>query len=170
MIFLKAGSCAIGEGSTFRLPPYSNDVHYEIEVALRFGDDLALSAWTLAIDLTDRTAQTAAKDKRLPWTLAKSFRNACLLGNWIPLKSTADLAELGFQLKVNSAVVQKGNVRDMIHPIEKVRAYVVERFPVIPGDVLLTGTPAGVGPLYPGDVLEAEAGTLAKARWQAAKA
>ena len=169
MIFLKAGTSAVGDGGTFRLPAFSSDVHHEVEVALQFGPDFRFSAWTLAIDLTARDLQAAAKEKRHPWTLAKSFRDSCLLGPWVPLKSPEDLAKLEFTLKVNSALVQKGRVSNMIHPIEKVRAYVLERFPVAPGDVLLSGTPAGVGPVKPGDVLEAEAAGLLKAHWQAAR-
>ena len=154
MIFLKAGSSAVASGATFEMPRFSNDVHHEVEIVLKFGADLQFSELAIGIDLTARDLQAKAKAAGHPWTLAKSFSQAALLSEFIPLGSI-DPQNLDFQLKVNGALRQRGNSSEMIHSIEKVRRYVLERFPVVPGDIVMTGTPPGVAQLKAGDVLEA---------------
>ena len=168
LIFLKAGSSIVTDGESFELPAFSNDVHHELEVAFQFGADLEFHAFTLALDLTARDIQNELKAKSLPWTLAKSFRASCIVGPLTPLTTAIDTANLAFTLKVNGAVRQSGNTHDMIHPLEKVRRHVIAHFPVVPGDLLLTGTPAGVARLEPGDHLEAECPGLCKASWRVA--
>lgn len=169
MIFLKAGSSIVANGETFLLPAFSKDVHHEVEIALQFGDDFKWRALTIAIDLTARDLQNELKSKGHPWTLAKSFRDSCLLGPLVPLNERIDLQNLGFSLHINGELRQNGHTRDMIHSVEKLRLHVLEHFPVVPGDLLLTGTPAGVGPIQPGDELEARvADDLVRAYWRAA--
>jgi len=168
MIFLKAGSSIVTNGKSFHLPAFSKDVHHEVEVALQFGDDFKWSAVSIAIDLTARDLQNELKSKGHPWTLAKSFRDSCLLGPLVPLNEGINLQNLDFSLHINGELRQSGNTRNMIHEVEKLRVYVLEHFPVAPGDLLLTGTPAGVGPVRPGDELEAQLGNLLRAHWRAA--
>lgn len=169
MIFMKAGSSIVENGATFSLPSFSKDIHHELEIALQFGPDLRWKALSVALDLTARDIQNELKAKAHPWTLAKSFRNACLLGPLVPVSEELDPQNLGFSLHINGELRQKGHTRDMIHPIEKLRLYILDHFPVTEGDLLLTGTPAGVGPLAPNDHIEATAGEgLIKAHWHIA--
>lgn len=169
MFFLKAGSTIVTDGGTFHLPAFSEDVHHELEIALQFGGDFKFKAITVAIDVTARDTQSKLKSQGHPWTLAKSFRESCLIGPLAGLRSLKmDLQELEFSLKVNGEVRQSGSTRDMIHPIEKLRQYVLERFPVVEGDLVLTGTPAGVGSIKAGDRLEAAIPNLVRASWRAA--
>lgn len=158
LVFLKAGSCALASDETLVLPPWSSQIHHEVELALEFGPDLTadlpIVAGRVAVDLTARDVQDEAKKKGLPWTQAKSFKGACLLGSRFDVKTTPE--NLSLQLTVNGERRQHGHIRDMIFPIPALVRHVLEHFPVCPGDLLLTGTPSGVGPLEHGDVLEVE--------------
>jgi 2-keto-4-pentenoate hydratase/2-oxohepta-3-ene-1,7-dioic acid hydratase in catechol pathway len=165
MIFLKAGSSVVQNGAVVTLPAFSKEVNFEAELAFRFGKDRRFSGLTIALDLTARDWQTKLKNQGHPWTLAKSFSNSCPLGPMIDLPPDLNLGDLRFTLKVNGELRQKGHSHDMVHSPEKLRAYVAERFPVCEGDLLLTGTPEGVGVLNPGDQLEAEIVGLVKATW-----
>ncbi len=154
LFFLKAGT-SIETGSKIKLPAWSNDVHHELEIALWIDENLQYSHLTLALDLTARDAQNEAKLKGTPWTLAKSFTSACPLGSWISLAEISSFESLQFQLKINHQIKQKGYAKDMIFKPETLLQFVKNHFPVVASDVLLTGTPAGVGPLRSGDLLEA---------------
>ncbi len=154
MIFLKAGTTCNSD-RLIRLPKWSKEVHYELEIAFRFDQNLGFTDMTLALDLTARDAQTEAKSKGSPWTLAKSFTGSCPLGEWISLQDLKDANELSFELIKNGKPVQAARADQMIFKPEVLRTYVRNYFPVVEGDVLLTGTPAGVGPLTSGDGLEA---------------
>jgi acylpyruvate hydrolase len=169
MIFLKAGT-SVCETEAFQLPSFTKNVHFECELVLKFGADLKFTEFTLGIDLTARDAQDKAKAAGHPWTLAKSFKNACLLGAFQPLPNDMDLQNTKFTLRINGETRQRGDTSDMIHPIEKVRRYVIENFPVVSGDIVMTGTPAGVAQIHPGDQLEAEIPGVLKVNWHAAHA
>lgn len=153
MIFLKAGSSALF-GHQFELPTWSERVDHELELAFKFDEQLQLSHWALALDLTERVQQTRLKSQGLPWTLAKSFTGSCPISDFAPVGKT-NLASGRIELLVNGKSRQLGDLSQMIFPIEKLRSYVLAHFPVVEGDLLLTGTPAGVGPLSKGDHLEA---------------
>lgn len=151
MIFLKAGSCAT-TGSEIVIPSWTKEIHHELEIAVRWNAHKSLTDFTLALDLTERAKQTELKAKGSPWTLAKSFTGACPIGKrWLSLPRPKDLNKFVFALEVNGELRQKGQAADMIFPLEDLEKFVLSRFPVEPGDVLLTGTPAGVGPLKAGD-------------------
>ena len=156
LVFLKAGSCATMNSDEIHLPSWAQDVHHEIEIALRFDDNLQIDSACLALDLTERTKQTQLKAKGQPWTLAKSFTEACPLSSFFAIEDLDDLRHVDIQLKVNGQIRQKGNTEQMIFPYEKLIDFVRQHFPVRPGDLLLTGTPSGVGPIQRGDVLEGE--------------
>jgi len=160
MIFLKAGSSIVPNGGRFALPKFSSDIHHECEVAYRFDQQLNLTEMTLALDLTARDIQTRLKTAGHPWTLAKSFKASCPLGPFVPA-----VFDVKFTFRVNGEIRQIGQTSDMIHPTEKLRKFVIDRFPVVPGDLLLTGTPKGVAVLKPGDRLEAEIEGVLKANW-----
>ncbi len=168
MIFLKAGSSAVENGATFSFPAFTDDIHHECEIAFRFNERLQFDQLTVALDLTAREVQNRLKNAGHPWTLAKSFKAACPLGPWTSIPAGTDLQKLEFFLDVNGERRQSGSSADMIHSVEKLKAYLIERFPVCPGDVLLSGTPKGVARLKKGDICSAEILSLVKARWQIA--
>lgn len=160
LVFLKSGHTATsGEGIQWpRL--FDGDIHHEIELALRFGANLEFDAIMLALDLTAREQQSKLKAAGQPWTLAKSFRGSCPLSPPIPLPvspwTNPEFRDARLELQVNGESRQNAKISDMIFAPQMLADWVKERFPVSEGDVLLTGTPAGVGPLKNDDVLEGQ--------------
>lgn len=165
LFFLKAGSC-IQHGSTLFLAQGLGEVHHEVELALRFDASLNLKAFTVALDLTDRTAQQQAKQSGLPWTKAKSFRGACVISEWLPFKDSEDFYRQDIELKVNGAVRQKCSLTAMIFKPKDLLPHLKAVYPVEPGDILLTGTPQGVGRLQHGDFIETRIGSQLSASWE----
>jgi acylpyruvate hydrolase len=155
LIFLKAGSCVV-QSSEICLPAWSQEVHHEVELALQFDDNLDIKKAAVALDLTERHFQNLLKAKGSPWTLAKSFTQSCPLSNFFEVGYLGELQNLDISLSVNGELRQRGNTSQMIFSLRQQIDYVKEHFPVCPGDLLLTGTPAGVGVIRRGDVLKAE--------------
>lgn len=155
LFFLKSGGC-LNSGSKIELPKWSNDIHHEIEIAFRVDDKLSFSHVTLALDLTARDHQETAKKAGQPWTLAKSFTGACPIGNWISILDITDVNALKFDLKKNNAIAQAGSASDMVFNPSQLLEFVKNHFPLAPNDIILTGTPEGVGPLRSGDLLQAQ--------------
>lgn len=156
IIFLKAGSAATVGANEIWLPHWATQVDHELELALRWDQFLRVKEAALALDLTERRLQSEAKQKGLPWTLAKSFEEACPITPTFLIESWDRLKQSPFRLWVNDELRQEGRAQEMIHPIEKLITYVEEHFPVCGGDFLLTGTPAGVGPLKSGDTVKVQ--------------
>jgi 2-keto-4-pentenoate hydratase/2-oxohepta-3-ene-1,7-dioic acid hydratase (catechol pathway) len=156
MIFLKAGSCATLSTKEFHLPKGTEELHHEVELGLQFDANLKISKACLAIDLTDRAKQNVLKAAGHPWTLAKSFKEACPLSDFFPVKDMNELSNLQLKFTVNGEVRQNGSTKDMIFGIPQLLEYVLTNFPVEPGDLLITGTPSGVGPLHRGDQVTGE--------------
>ena len=164
LFFLKAGSCAFWSNE-IPLPAWCEDVHHEVEIILYFGEDLSIVKAGLALDLTERKKQNELKAKGSPWTLAKSFSHSCPITKTIPVHSLEELKSLNFELKINGETKQMGSPQDMIFDFASLVEYAKHHFPVEPGDALLTGTPAGVGPLRRGDHVEVQLGTLIHHAW-----
>lgn len=156
LIFLKAGSSATVNSNEIILPWWTEDVHHEVELALKFDNQLNIKEAAVALDLTDRKAQTEAKSKGLPWTLAKSFHEACAVSAFFLVKNFDQIRDVRLRLWVNDELRQEGRTSQMIFGYEQLLDYVRDRFPVCPVDLLLTGTPAGVGPIFEGDVVKAQ--------------
>ncbi len=165
VFFLKPDTSILIRNRPFYYPEFSKDIHYETEVVLKIGkvgkkidEKFALSyieAIGMGIDFTARDLQQKAKDKGLPWEIAKGFDQAAPLSEeFIPLNEFSDLRDIQFHLDINSKTVQQGNTRDMIFSFEKVIAYVSVFMTLRTGDLIFTGTPAGVGPVQIGDRLE----------------
>ncbi len=150
--FLKSGSCLTTDSKIF-LPNWSTDVQHEIEIALRLDENLNFSHMALALDLTARDAQSLAKAKGLPWTLAKSFKGSCPISDWLTLKNIPTLNELSFELIKNKQIVQKGTAQDMIFKPLDLLSFAKIHYPLQPNDIVLTGTPSGVERLKNGDQL-----------------
>ncbi|MFD2191861.1 fumarylacetoacetate hydrolase family protein [Pistricoccus aurantiacus] len=139
------------------------EVHFETELALLIGETLtaaspqqaeqAVAGIGLALDLTLRAVQSRLKEKGQPWEIAKGFDGACPLSSFIRLNEIPDWKALSFSLDIDGERRQQGNPKDMLFPIPALLAEMSRHFTLEPGDVVLTGTPAGVGPLIPGSEL-----------------
>jgi 5-carboxymethyl-2-hydroxymuconate isomerase len=166
VIFIKPATSVIGEGEAIVIPPYSRDCHYEVELALligRRGKDIPveqamgfIAGYGVGIDLTLRDVQGELKKKGLPWEIAKGFDTSCPLSAFVEASNVADPQSLRIRLAVNGEIRQDGDTSMMIHRIPDIVSYMSGRFTLEPGDVILTGTPAGVGPIVSGDRLAAE--------------
>lgn len=174
VIFIKPSSSVIGEGEAIVIPPYSRDCHHEAELALligRKGKDIPegqameyVAGYGVGIDLTLRDVQGELKKKGLPWEIAKGFDTSCPLSAFVEASDVADPQNLRIRLTVNGEIRQDGNTSMMIHRIPAIISYMSGRFTLEPGDVILTGTPAGVGRIVPGDTLAAEVQGVATLR------
>jgi 2-keto-4-pentenoate hydratase/2-oxohepta-3-ene-1,7-dioic acid hydratase in catechol pathway len=166
LIFLKAGSTAVINTAEFAIPSWAQNVHHEVELALKFNTQLKIDKAAVALDLTERTLQQKLKAKGSPWTLAKSFINSCPLSDFFEVSSLNELKKLNIYLTVNGELRQKGNTSQMIFSLEQQLEYLLAHFPVCPGDVLLTGTPSGVAALTRGDQLIAEIPGKIRKHWK----
>lgn len=160
LLFLKPPSSAIGEGEAIVLPPESERVEFEGEIGivvgarLRHADETeAIGAVRGVVALNDVTARDLQKSDG-QWTRAKGFDTFCPIGPEAP--APADLGAIEVVTRVNGEERQRGNSRDMAFPIPTLLAYISRIMTLEPGDVVATGTPAGVGPLRPGDVVEVD--------------
>ena len=166
VIFIKPASSVIGEGEAVVIPPYSHDCHHEAELALligRKGKDIPvdqamehIAGYGVGIDLTLRDVQGELKKKGLPWEIAKGFDTACPLSAFVEASKVADPQNLQIRLTVNGEIRQDGNTSMMIHSIPAIVSHMSGSFTLEPGDVILTGTPAGVSRIVSGDTLVAE--------------
>jgi acylpyruvate hydrolase len=166
VIFIKPASSVIDDGETIVIPPYSRECHHEAELALligREGKDIPpekamehIAGFGVAIDLTLRDVQSELKKKGLPWEIAKGFDTACPLSAFVPAERVGTPQDLTIRLSVNGELRQDGSTALMIHSIPAIVSYMSGIFTLEPGDVILTGTPAGVGPLKAGDRVAAE--------------
>lgn len=163
VLFMKPSTAMIDYEDGISLPKRFGAVHHELELAVLITEKLKNASveavknspflFTVALDLTFRDLQQQLKDRGLPWEKAKSFDGSCVLGRWIEdfLLEKAQNAEI--HLSINNEIRQHANTREMITPIAELISYASDFFTLMPGDVILTGTPAGVGALNPGDRL-----------------
>lgn len=166
VIFMKPASSVIGNGDTVFIPAYSDNCHHEAELALLIGktaknvsESEALSyvaGYGVAIDLTLRDVQDELKKKGLPWDIAKGFDTACPLSTFVPAETISDPQELTIRMTVNGELRQNGSSSLMIRSAAQLISYLSVIFTLEPGDILLTGTPAGVSRVVAGDRLCAE--------------
>jgi acylpyruvate hydrolase len=166
VLFIKPASSIIGQGETVIIPPYSHECHHEVELAVLIGkwgknireqDALEhVAGYGVAIDLTLRDVQNELKKKGLPWEIAKGFDTACPLSDFIPNGQVPDPHALHIALRVNDKVRQNSSTAHMMRSIPTIIRDVSAAFTLEEGDVILTGTPAGVGPVASGDRLTAE--------------
>lgn len=164
VIFLKPDSAILKDGKAFYLPDHLGGVHHELEIVLRvckngkhISPKFAADYYDqigLGIDFTARDLQTKLKNKGLPWELAKGFDGSAVLGDFVPKSQLSDMANLKLELRVNGEKRQEGNTSDLLFSFEAIIAFVSQYFTLRQGDLIYTGTPAGVGPVQSGDKLE----------------
>ncbi len=166
VIFMKPDSAILLKNNPFFIPPFSEDIHYEVELVVKikkigkFIDEKFAGKYYdeigLGIDFTARDLQSRLKEKGLPWEKAKAFDGSAVVGNFVD-KSSLDMSRVRFQLTKNGELVQDGDSTHMLWTIDEIISYVSRFFTLKIGDLIFTGTPAGVGRVEPDDVLE---GTL----------
>jgi 2-keto-4-pentenoate hydratase/2-oxohepta-3-ene-1,7-dioic acid hydratase in catechol pathway len=179
VVFMKPVCNIVAPGETLYRPSFGNELHHEVEVVLLIGkegknilkaDALSyISAITLGLDLTLRDVQKKLKKAGLPWEISKSFEQSAPLGifkDYSPEK--IDLGDLPFSCSVNGSLRQKGNTREMIFPIENLIQTLSSWWTLRPGDIIFTGTPAGVASLQPGDKIEIESPLIGLFSWSLA--
>ena len=165
IVFFKPDSSIVLSGETVVLPPFSQNVHYEGELGLKLDSDLEVFQICIANDLTARDKQKQAQEAKGPWALAKGFKQSCGIGNWV-LSKGIDLSKLEIRVHLNGKLVQRGFTKDMLFDVPNILKFLVNHFPMQPGDIILTGTPAGVGPVVAGDELKAEIVGISHGLWR----
>ena len=165
VFFMKPDSALVISNRPFFYPEFSKDVHHELEVVIRInrlGRSIEekyagryFNELGLGVDFTARDLQAEQKKKGLPWEIAKGFDYSAPVSEFFPLSEFKDIHELSFRLDLNGKTVQDGNTSLMIFSFEKIIAHVSRFMTLKTGDLIFTGTPAGVGPVAIGDRLEA---------------
>jgi len=163
VLFIKPDSAILPREQDFFIPEFSSSIHYEVEVLVKIvkvGKHISeafapryYNEVSLGIDFTARDLQEQLKAKGLPWEKAKGFDGAAVIGKWVSKDRFADLGNLNFTLEKNGGVVQQGNTAQMLWNIDQLIAYASTFFTLKKGDILFTGTPAGVGKVTPNDYL-----------------
>jgi 2-keto-4-pentenoate hydratase/2-oxohepta-3-ene-1,7-dioic acid hydratase in catechol pathway len=164
IFFLKPDTALLPPGNAFYLPHFSKEIHYEAELVLKIskeGKNIApefssryYDQITVGIDFTARDIQDKQKAKGLPWEPAKAFDHSAPVGETIPFHELSDSKNIPFHLEINGKVVQEGSSNLMIYSFDYIISYVSKFVTLRKGDLIFTGTPAGVGPVHAGDVLE----------------
>ncbi|TXT28714.1 MAG: hypothetical protein FD136_1958 [Chitinophagaceae bacterium] len=165
VIFMKPKTALLQSQTPFYYPEFSNELHYEVELVLRISKngkyveenqaDKYYDALSVGIDFTARDIQAELKKKGLPWEKAKAWDNSAVLGvEWVPITEELVANPIQFSLRNNGQVVQQGDSRDMIFSFNKIVSHISQYFSLNIGDLVYTGTPAGVGECVVGDILE----------------
>jgi len=165
VLFMKPKNALLQNNHPFYYPDFTDNLHYECELVLRICKngkhiqekfaDKYYDAISVGIDFTARDLQDKQKSKGLPWEIAKSFDNSAVVGKFMPIASQPDIKDINFCLYKNKEIVQQGNTRDLIFSFDFLVSYISRFFTLNIGDLIFTGTPAGVGPVEIGDTLEA---------------
>ena len=164
VIFTKADSALLKNRKPFFLPDHLGRIDYEAEMVVRIcrlGKSIPerfahryYDAVTCGIDFTARDLQRTLASQGLPWEMCKGFDGAAAIGEWIPVDKIKGIQQVHFRLDINGQTVQEGCTADMLYKIDEIIAYISQYFTLKTGDILFTGTPAGVGPVHIDDHLE----------------
>lgn len=164
VIFMKPKTALMQSNAPFYYPEFSNELHYEAEVVLRickngkYVDQHRAAdyydAFTIGIDFTARDLQAELKKKGLPWEKAKAWDNSAIIGKWFPFTPEIRNKPILFSLQKNKEIVQSGTTADLIFSFDFIIAHISQYFSLNIGDLIYTGTPAGVGECVTDDILE----------------
>ncbi len=165
VIFTKPDTALLKKDAPFYYPDFSNDIHFETEILLRIckeGKNIAekfaadyYDRIGIGIDFTARDLQTKAREKGLPWAIAKGFNGSAPISDFLPTTTFADKGNINFRLELDGQVRQEGNTGLMLFNFEQIIAYLSKFFTLKQGDIIFTGTPKGVGPIQVGNQLVA---------------
>ncbi len=163
IFFTKPDTALLRENAPFYLPDFSEEIHYEAEIVVKInklGKHIAkefahryYNELTIGIDFTARDKQRDCVKKGLPWEIAKAFDHSAPIGEFVDKEKYPNINNLNFELKLNDKTVQKSNTKHMIFSVDELIAYVSRFFTLKVGDLIFTGTPAGVGAVKIGDRL-----------------
>jgi len=163
VIFIKPKSALARTGIPINYPEFTDNLQYECEVVLRIcknGRKISqkharqyFDQWTVGIDFTARDLQNKLKSEGLPWEIAKGFDDSAVVGKFVPI-DVENLYSSSFSLNLNNQTVQRGHTSDLIFSFEKLISHISQYFTLQIGDLIFTGTPKGVGPVLPYDILE----------------
>lgn len=163
LFFMKPDTALLQEGNPFYIPEFTNEVHHELEIVLKISkvgkhieEKFAHKYYQqigLGIDFTARDVQRVCKEKGLPWEKAKAFDGSAPIGQFVDKEKLGDLSKLSFRLEKNGEPVQQGDTSLMLFPFDQLIAHISKYVTLKTGDLIYTGTPAGVGPVQIGDVL-----------------
>lgn len=169
--FTKSAHTVLLSGQDMPYPPRTADLHHEMELVVAIGataKDISearamdvVFGYGCGLDMTRRDLQAAAKEKRRPWDTGKDFDNAAIIAPLTPKANNADIGHLTIKLDVNGATRQQATLSDMVWSIPEIIADLSTLYTLHPGDLIMTGTPAGVGPVVKGDVLRGTIGDFA---------
>lgn len=158
VIFMKADTSILLKKQPFFIPDFSEEIHHEVEVLVKINKlgkyidkkfaHKYYNEISVGIDFTARDLQAKLKAKGLPWEKAKAFDGSAVVGKWIPKDQFEDMNNLNFKLEKNGEVVQQGNTQQMLWKIDELIAYVSQYFTLKIGDIIFTGTPAGVAKVH----------------------
>ncbi|CAM3388697.1 MULTISPECIES: fumarylacetoacetate hydrolase family protein [Yersinia] len=164
VLFIKPETALCDIRQPVAIPKGLGGVHHEVELAVLIGTPLkqanedrvarAIAGYGVALDLTLRDLQMGFKKAGQPWEKAKAFDGSCPISGFIPVAEFGDAQHAELSLMINGEVRQRGNTEDMITPILPLISYITRFFTLRAGDIVLTGTPQGVGPLNSGDMLQ----------------
>ncbi len=164
VVFTKADSALLSGGKPFFIPSYTERCEYETELVVRIShlgrsipERFAHRYYqeiSVGIDFTARDLQQKLREKGLPWDLCKGFDGSAVVGEWIPVSEFADVQDIRFHLDINGKTVQSGYTGDMLHQVDKLVSFISNYFTLKTGDIIFTGTPAGVGKVHVEDHLE----------------
>ncbi|MDD2591096.1 MAG: fumarylacetoacetate hydrolase family protein [Fermentimonas sp.] len=164
VLFMKPDTALLKDGKPFLLPDFSDEMHYETEIVVkvnRLGKTIAerfahryYDEITVGIDFTARDLQRKQKELGLPWEIAKSFDNSAAIGEFISKSEFEDIQNINFHLDINESTVQQGNTKDMIYSVDRIISYISRFFTLKIGDLIFTGTPAGIGAVNINDHLQ----------------
>ncbi|PZX15998.1 fumarylpyruvate hydrolase [Palleronia aestuarii] len=152
--FLKSAHSAITREGPIPYPPGTQDLHHEVELVAALGESAEIIAYGVGLDMTRRDLQARAKEKRRPWDLGKDFEGSAILGTMRPARDIS-IETARIALTVNRALRQEGRISDMVWSLPEIVADLSKFYTLQPGDLIMTGTPAGVGAVVPGDRLDA---------------
>jgi len=164
VFFLKPDTALLPKKNPFVYPSFSKNVQYEVEVVLkinRLGKHIEekfahkyYNEIAVGVDFTARDIQQQCKEKGLPWEKAKAFDGSAPMSKFVSINEYNDINNLDFSLQLNSEVKQQGNTKDMLFNFDQIVSYVSKFFTLKIGDIIFTGTPAGVGPVQINDKVE----------------
>jgi len=175
VIFMKPATCLVAPGAPLLYPSHGSNLHYETEVVVLIGRvgrpktreeaRTAIAGLSLGLDMTLRDVQQTLRPKGNPWELCKAFESSAPVGRFSPLHPQTNLVALPFIGKVNGQVKQQGNTSDLVFSITDLILYLAGIWTLLPGDLIYTGTPVGVGPVVRGDHLVIEAPWCGDFEW-----
>lgn len=163
-IFLKADTSYLANNGTFHIPSFATNLQYEAEIVLKISQkgknidisdaDQYFQEITIGIDFTERDLQAKLLKEHLSWELSKSFDESAAVGDFIPISDIENVLDFDFHFRQNGVIVQKSNVKQLVFNFFHLISFISVYFTLNPGDLIYTGTPAGVNRVYPGDQLE----------------